>query len=108
MSILTASTIALFDPATPGVPAVDSLRAAASCQWVILAYVALLSWLMVCELPMFSLKFHNLGWKGNEPKYILIGLAAVLLATLRLAAVPLIILLFILMSVGLWAAGRRK
>lgn len=106
MSILTASTIALFDPAM-GVDA-DWLRPYVSNVYVDLAYVALFSYLMVCELPMFSLKFKHMGWEGNEPKFVLVGISVLLLLFLQLAAVPLIIVLFILMSIGLFFAGKNK
>ena len=36
--------------------------------WIILGLVVLTSWLLVCELPMFSLKFKHLRWKDNNIK----------------------------------------
>src|SRR5574344_456682 len=66
MAILTASLIALFDAGhICGTYNMEWLRPAASNQWVVLAYVLILSVLMVSELPMFSLKFKNLKWAGN-------------------------------------------
>ena len=107
MAILTASLIALFDAGhICGTYNMEWLRPAASNQWVVLAYVLILSVLMVSELPMFSLKFKNLKWAGNEPKFILLGAAIVLLVIFHLAAIPLIMLLFILMSVVLFALGK--
>ena len=104
MSILTASTIALLDSRSDC--NFELLRSLASNPVVVLAYVALMSWLMVCELPMFSLKFKNLKWQGNEAKFILIGCSVILLAALQLTAIPLIIVLFILMSVVLWLKNK--
>ena len=49
-----------------------------------------------------------LHWKGNEPKFILLGTSVVLLAVLQLAAIPAIILLFIIMSVILYFLGRKE
>ena len=37
---------------------------------VMLVAVGVSSWLLVCELPMFALKFKHWGWKGNEIKYV--------------------------------------
>ena len=34
------------------------------------ALVCLTSWLLIAEIPMFSLKFKNLSWKDNKVKYI--------------------------------------
>ncbi|MBQ0029460.1 MAG: CDP-alcohol phosphatidyltransferase family protein [Paludibacteraceae bacterium] len=107
MSILTASIIALFDADHIwGTYDMEWLRPAVTSPIVVLAYVALLSWLMVCELPMFSLKFKNLKWQGNEPKFILLATSVLMLCIFHLAAIPAIILLFIAMSVVL--AFKKK
>lgn len=108
VSILTASTIALFDEKLHGSYNMEWLRGAVENPYVVLAYVAIFSWLMICELPMFSLKFKHLHWKGNEPKFILIGSAIVLLAIFHLAAIPAIILLFIAMSVIIYLTNKGK
>ncbi|NNE28113.1 MAG: CDP-diacylglycerol--serine O-phosphatidyltransferase [Saprospiraceae bacterium] len=34
--------------------------------WLLYFIFALVCWLMVSELPLFSLKLKNFGWKGNE------------------------------------------
>jgi len=39
----------------------------------------ILSFLLVSNIPMFSLKFKSLMWKGNEMRYILISTALILL-----------------------------
>ena len=39
-------------------------------EWCIIAGLLISSFLLVCELPMFALKFKTWGWKGNEIKYI--------------------------------------
>jgi CDP-diacylglycerol--serine O-phosphatidyltransferase len=58
----------------------------------------LMSALLVSELPLFALKFKSFGWKGNEIRYIFLTLAVILLATLWWLAIPLIIILYILLS----------
>lgn len=41
---------------------------------ILLAISLVSSWLMVCEIPFFSFKFHDLHWKNNEKAYtFLIG-----------------------------------
>ncbi len=65
---------------------------------VLYGTVALLSVLMIAELPMFGFKFKNYGWKGNEVKYLFIILSVVLLAALKFAAVSLIIILYVIVS----------
>ena len=68
-----------------------------------LIYVVILALcgLMIAEIPMFSLKFKNYGWKGNEVVYLFIILSGILLVTLKFAAIALIIILYILVSIGL-------
>ena len=42
--------------------------------WAMLAVMAVSCWLLICELPLFSLKFKNLSWQDNKVRYIfLIG-----------------------------------
>lgn len=58
----------------------------------------IMSFLLVAELPLFALKFKSFGWKGNEMRYIFLTIAVVLLATLHWLALPIIIILYILLS----------
>ncbi len=74
---------------------------------VLLFLVALLSFLLVAELPLFSFKFKSLKWKGNEERFIFILIAMSLLASLALGlALMLIIAIYLLMSLLLWGVGR--
>ncbi len=57
-----------------------------------------LSILMVTELPLFSLKFKTYSFKDNSLKYILLLTSPVLLILFKFVAVPIIILLYILLS----------
>jgi CDP-diacylglycerol--serine O-phosphatidyltransferase len=57
------------------------------------------SYLLNANIPLFSLKFKETGWKGNEIKFIFLLLSAVLLAFFRVVAIPLIIVLYVLLSV---------
>jgi len=67
----------------------------------IIILIVILSFLLVCELPMFSLKFKSLSWKSNQTRYIFLSLSIILLIIFQLTAIPLIILLFIFMSLVL-------
>ena len=58
-----------------------------------------MSALLVSELPIFSFKFKSFGWKGNEIRFVFLILALVLLITLQFVGIPLVIVLYILMSV---------
>jgi CDP-diacylglycerol--serine O-phosphatidyltransferase len=64
----------------------------------IIIYTIIISLLMVTDLPLLSLKFKNLMFKGNEGRYILIGLVAISFIIFWLAAAPLVIPIYIIVS----------
>jgi CDP-diacylglycerol--serine O-phosphatidyltransferase len=61
---------------------------------------AVMSYALVMELPLIALKFKNFGWKGNESRFILIGITVLLLATLKFLAVPAILFVYVLLSIA--------
>ena len=54
---------------------------------------------MLSELKLISLKFKTYDFASNKPRYILLGIGAVLLVLLKFKALPLIILSYIFISV---------
>lgn len=68
--------------------------------YVLVAYVLVMSYLLVSELPLFALKFRDFSFANNRIRYIFLSVSAVLLIALQFAAVPPIILLYILLSVA--------
>jgi CDP-diacylglycerol--serine O-phosphatidyltransferase len=67
--------------------------------WVLLGLAILLSGLLVAEIPLFALKFKNLSWQDNSLRFMFLLLAIGLLLGLQAAAIPLIVLLYVLLSV---------
>ncbi|NWJ53134.1 MAG: CDP-diacylglycerol--serine O-phosphatidyltransferase [Bacteroidetes bacterium] len=67
--------------------------------FVVIIFTIMLSLLLVSELPMFSLKFKNLYWAGNEIRYGFLGSAVFLTALLGVGALPVTILLYVLISI---------
>jgi CDP-diacylglycerol---serine O-phosphatidyltransferase len=67
--------------------------------WFLLAVTALLSGLLVAELPLFALKFKNFSWADNRLRYLFILLALGLVLGLGAAGVPLAVLAYVAMSV---------
>ncbi len=66
-----------------------------------LAGIAVISsFLMVSKIPMFALKFTSVSWAENQTRYIFIILSVFLIFLLKLAAIPLIILLYLLLSIA--------
>jgi len=66
--------------------------------WLLYPLIVLLSYLLVAELPMFSLKVKHLAWEGNEIRFIFAGTALLLLVLLREGGLSAIILLYIALS----------
>ena len=67
-------------------------------SWFILGITVLQSFLLVSELPLIALKFKNFSWKENSYQYILVIASAILLLTMQYAAIPLIIFLYVFLS----------
>ena len=80
------------------------LKAVILNPWLLVGFTVLLSGLLVAKLPLFALKFKNLRWGDNRRRFIFILLAAGLLLGLQAAAVPLVVLLYVLLSVPKTAA----
>lgn len=70
-------------------------------KWLWYAVIALLSYLMVSNIPIMSLKFKDYSFKGNISKWILLAAAIVLVILLKWAAVPFIFIVYILLSLPL-------
>ena len=68
----------------------------------------ILSLLLVSEIPMFSLKFKHFKWKGNEIRFVFLTLSVLMLATLQFVGVPLIIIVYVLLSVLTNILAKRK
>ncbi len=73
---------------------------------VLLAHVIILSLLMVSRIPMFSLKFQNFEWKANRIRYVFLAFSGILLIILQEIALPVIILVYLLLSISLIAKTR--
>lgn len=74
----------------------------AHAEWVgyaLLAGVLFSCWILVSEVPMFALKFHDYSWAHNRLRYGFILLSAVLLAVLQWAGFAVVIVLYVLLSV---------
>lgn len=66
--------------------------------YVLIITTIIFSLLLISEIPLFALKFRNFSWRGNRIRYTFLGLSLLLLITLQYVGIPLIIILYILMS----------
>jgi CDP-diacylglycerol---serine O-phosphatidyltransferase len=59
----------------------------------------IMSFLLVAELPLFSLKFKNVTWADNKIRYIFLALSVIMLIIFKYVGIPFVIVLYIVMSV---------
>lgn len=75
--------------------------------FLIIASVVL-SMFLIAEIPLFALKFRTFSWVGNRTRYIFLIVSVVLLILFRFTGIPLIILLYVLMSINSNYFAKRK
>ena len=66
--------------------------------WFLYAVIVVVSYLMVSNLSIISLKFRDYSWKSNQIKYLLALVSLVLIVWLKWLAVPVIFVLYVLLS----------
>lgn len=68
-------------------------------NYYVLAVITLASsLLLVSEIPLISLKFKSLKWKDNQKRFILIFISILIIPIFQFSSLPLIILIYILIS----------
>ncbi|WP_370173625.1 CDP-alcohol phosphatidyltransferase family protein [Leeuwenhoekiella palythoae] len=67
--------------------------------WFLLALTALSCYMLNAEIPLFALKFKSWGLAENKIRYGFLLLAIILLFWLTFAAIPLIIIAYVLISI---------
>ena len=78
----------------------DGGNLCAGSWWGICAATALLCWLMVSEIPLFSLKLKSLNPKDSWRQLILIGAAILLVLTLGVSGLAWLILFYVAFSMA--------
>lgn len=77
----------------------DAINAIILNKWFLIGLTILNCYLLNSNIKLFALKFKDFSFKNNATRYIFIILCMVLLIILKFAAIPIIILLYIIMSV---------
>ncbi len=67
--------------------------------WILYLITVAASYALVAELPLFAMKFKVWNWQDNKIRWIFVGIVITLLAIFKLVAVPLIIIVYVLLSV---------
>ncbi len=75
--------------------------------WFLIGATLLSAYLLNSDIRLFSLKFTRKDAKSQVPRYLFLGLSALLLVGLRFLAVPLIVVLYIVISLIAFQDKRR-
>jgi CDP-diacylglycerol---serine O-phosphatidyltransferase len=67
-------------------------------EFILIAITVLFSLLLVSRIELFALKFKSFSWNDNQLRFIFLGLSLVLLFILKALALPIIIILYVLIS----------
>ena len=76
----------------------DTMNAIILNQWFLVIITLVSCYLLNARITLLALKFKNWSFKDNAARYILIIMAIVLMAIFQFAAIPLIILFYIFIS----------
>ena len=68
-------------------------------KWILLALTFLSAYVMNAEIPLFSLKIKNFSFAKYKLQIFFLAISVLMLIFLQIVAVPLIILLYVLLSV---------
>ena len=68
-------------------------------KWILLALTFLSAYVMNAEIPLFSLKIKNFSFAKYKLQIFFLAISVLMLIFLQIVAVPLIILIYVLLSV---------
>jgi CDP-diacylglycerol---serine O-phosphatidyltransferase len=97
--ILSFALILEFQPATWS-------EAIILNKWFLMGMTVVSSILLIAEIPLFALKFKSWDLKSNTKRYVFLVICLVSLVLLKFLALPLIIAVYILMSL-VWKDRRN-
>jgi CDP-diacylglycerol--serine O-phosphatidyltransferase len=64
----------------------------------LLVFSLLISFLLISEIPLLSLKFKTISFSENILRYLLIGSSLIFIALLQFTAIPIILALYLMIS----------
>ena len=70
-----------------------------SHPYFLIGFAIAMSYLLVAELPLFALKFKSFKWADNKVRFSFLGISLLLFIFLTWTAIPMIIFLYIAISV---------
>lgn len=69
-------------------------------KWILYGIILLLSYLMVSNIPLQSLKFKDMSLKNNMPKYIMAAIAIIAAIALKWVAIPVVFIAYVIVSLA--------
>jgi len=66
--------------------------------YFLIVFAAISAYLLVAEIPLFALKFKSFSWELNKGPYLLLIVSALAILFLQVAAAPVIILFYVILS----------
>lgn len=77
----------------------DGIKELLKNNLFLISVTLVLSYLMNANIQLLALKFKSFSWRGNEYRFTLIGLSFILLVFLKILAIPLIIAVYVILSI---------
>lgn len=101
-AILIASAgLVIFSPDHP-----ENLRQFILNPYLLFVSTLVLSFLLVSKIPMLSLKFKDYKFGNNITRYLFLLISFALLILFKVIAIPVIIIVYIFISVAGWIVGK--
>lgn len=76
--------------------------------YVVGAITVIMAFLMITEVPLMALKFASFGWAENKLKYSFLFLSIILIVGLKVWAIPLIVFLYLTLSIFNFTIQKQK
>ena len=76
--------------------------------WLLCFLIALFSYFLISEIPMFSLKFKSVAWKDNQIQYLFLLVCFIILLIFGRNAFSMLIGWYILLSIGISLFKKTK
>ncbi|MEO6882570.1 MAG: CDP-diacylglycerol--serine O-phosphatidyltransferase [Bacteroidia bacterium] len=64
----------------------------------LIIFTALMSYLLIAEIPLFALKFKDFSFKNNSLRFVFLGISLLLLIICRFVGIPIILFLYLIFS----------
>ncbi|MEY4834948.1 MAG: CDP-diacylglycerol--serine O-phosphatidyltransferase [Bacteroidota bacterium] len=78
-----------------------------SNPYVLVGVTVLSSYLLNAEIPLFSLKVKSFSWEKHKMQVVFLILSLILIVLLEFIAIPIIILLYVILSVANNTMGKK-